>query len=139
MVELLYFGVREIARIHEKLLQINDSSELFFTDKQLHFIVMGLFGMGLLLVIYPLFTALSRRHVLVIAWIYVITVLVVFSFAIEIGQGFTGTGNMDLEDVISGLAGFMLLFLLFAAVRGLILFLWRLVFPQNIDDTSMIR
>ena len=88
---------------------------------------------------FTLFIALSRRHVLVIAWIYVITVLVVFSFAIEIGQGFTGTGNMDLEDVISGLAGFMLLFLLFAAVRGLILFLWRLVFPQNIDDTSMIR
>ena len=139
MVRFLYYMVSGISRIHDKLLQINDTSALFLTDKQLHFAVMGLVGMGLLLVIYPLFLLLSKKHVLTIAWIYVFTVMVVLSFAIEIGQGITDTGNMDLEDVISGLAGFMLLFLLFAAVRGLILFLWRLVFPQNIDDTSMIR
>ena len=102
--------VSGISRIHDKLLQINDTSALFLTDKQLHFAVMGLVGMGLLLVIYPLFLLLSKKHVLTIAWIYVFTVMVVLSFAIEIGQGITNTGNMDLEDVISGLAGFMLLF-----------------------------
>lgn len=126
MVNFLYFCVREIARIHEKLLQLNDSYELFLTDKQLHFAVMGLLGMGLLFVVYPLFLALSKKHVLVIAWIYVITILIVFSFAIEIGQGFTGTGNMDMDDVISGLAGFMLLFLIFAVIRGFFLLIKRL-------------
>lgn len=126
MVDFLYFCVRGIARIHERLLQLNDSYELFLTDKQLHFVVMGLLGMGLLFFIYPLFIALSRRHVLMIAWIYVFTVLVVFSFAIEIGQGFTGTGNMDLDDVISGLAGFMLLFLIFAVIRGVFLGIRRI-------------
>lgn len=131
MVRFLYFMVEGVARIHEKLLQINDSSALFLTDKQLHFVVMGLLGMGLLLVIYPLFLALSKHHVLTIAWIYVFTVMVMLSFAIEIGQGITGTGDMDLEDVISGLAGFMLLFLLFALLRMILIGIKNLLFPGD--------
>ena len=86
MVRFLYFMVEGVARIHNKILQINDSSALFLTDKQLHFAVMGLLGMGMLLLIYPLFLALSKNHVLTIAWIYVFTVMVMLSFAIEIGQ-----------------------------------------------------
>ena len=131
MVRFLYFMVEGVARIHDKLLQINDSSALFLTDKQLHFAVMGLLGMGLLLVIYPLFLLLSKRHVLTIAWIYVFTVMVMLSFAIEIGQGITDTGNMDLEDVISGLAGFMLLFIIFAILRMIFVGIRNLLFPEN--------
>ena len=131
MVRFLYYMVRGISRIHDKLLQINDTSALFLTDKQLHFVVMGLVGMGLLLVIYPLFLALSKKHVLTIAWIYVFTVMVVLSFAIEIGQGITNTGNMDLEDVISGLAGFMLLFFIFAVLRLIFLGIRSLFFPES--------
>lgn len=123
--------VRGIARVHDKLLQLNDSTALFLTDKQLHFIVMGLLGMGLLLVIYPLFIILSKRHVLTIAWIYVFTVMVMLSFAIEIGQGITGTGNMDLEDVISGLAGFMLLFCIFGILKIIVSGIWHFFFPEE--------
>ena len=131
MVRFLYFMVEGVARIHDKLLQINDSSALFLTDKQLHFAVMGLLGMGLLLVIYPLFLLLSKRHVLTIAWIYVFTVMVMLSFAIEIGQGITDTGNMDLEDVISGLAGFMLLLIIFAILRMIFVGIRNLLFPEK--------
>lgn len=131
MVRFSYFMVEGVARIHDKLLQINDSSALFLTDKQLHFAVMGLLGMGLLLVIYPLFLLLSKRHVLTIAWIYVFTVMVMLSFAIEIGQGITDTGNMDLEDVISGLAGFMLLFIIFAILRMIFVGIRNLLFPES--------
>lgn len=134
MVDFLYFCVREIARIHVKLLQLNDSYELFLTDKQLHFVVMGLLGMGLLFVVYPLFLALAKKHVLIIAWIYVITILIVVSFAIEIGQGYTGTGNMDLDDIISGLAGFMLLFVIFAVIRGFLLLIGGLFKKEPDDD-----
>ena len=129
MEKILLLLVRGIARTHERLLMMNDSYELSLSDKELHFAVMGLVGMGLLLVIYPLFLALSKRHVLAIAWLYVFTVLVVLSFAIEIGQWYSGSGTMDLEDVIYGLAGFMLLFFLFAAVRGVFLFIRNALFP----------
>ena len=131
MKQLLYKLVNGIARLHESILRLNDKSELFLTDKQLHFLVAGLAGMGLLLLIYPLFLALSKKHVLAIAWIYVFTVMVVLSFAIEIGQGITNTGNMDLEDVISGLAGFMLLFFIFAFLRMIFLGIRSLFFPEN--------
>lgn len=131
MVDLLYRMIYNVAQIHEELLRINDSSELFLSDKELHFVVMGLLGMGLLLVIYPLFLILSKHNVLTIAWIYVFTVMVVISFAIEIGQGFTGTGNMDMDDIISGLAGFMLMFFIFAAVRLVLMLIWRFIFPKD--------
>ena len=131
MVDLLYRMIYNVAQIHEELLRINDSSELFLSDKELHFVVMGLLGMGLLLVIYPLFLILSKHNVLTIAWIYVFTVMVVISFAIEIGQGFTGTGNMDMDDIISGLAGFMLMFFIFAAVRLVLMLICRFIFPRD--------
>ena len=127
MERLLYYFVRGIAKIHETILQMNDSGQLFLTDKQLHFIVMGAAGMALLLIVYPLFIMLSKKHVLIIAWIYVFTVLVMLSFAIEIGQGLSGTGNMEMRDVISGLAGFMLLFFVFAILRGIYLLLRRMI------------
>jgi glycopeptide antibiotics resistance protein len=97
---------------------------------------MGLLGMGLLFVVYPLFLALSKKHILIIAWIYVITILIVVSFAIEIGQGYTGTGNMDLDDIISGLAGFMLLFVIFAVIRGFLLLIGGLFKKEPDDDDS---
>ena len=127
MERLLYYFVRGIARIHDTILHLNDSGQLFLTDKQLHFVVMGAAGMALLLLVYPLFILLSKKHVLIIAWIYVFTVLVMLSFAIEIGQGLSGTGNMEMRDVISGLAGFMLLFFVFAILRGIYLLLSRLI------------
>lgn len=127
MARLLDLFVRGIARIHNTILALNDSGELFLTDKQLHFVVIGAFGMALLLMIYPLFILLSRKHVLVIAWLYVFTVLVMLSFAIEIGQGLSGTGNMEMRDVISGLAGFMCLFAVFALLRGIFLLINHLI------------
>ena len=130
MTELLYIFVRGITRLHESFLRINDSASLSLTDKQLHFAIVGLTGMALLFVIYPLFRLLSKNHVLVIAWIYVFTVMVVLTFAIEIGQGLGGSGTMDLRDVISGLSGFLFMFAVFAAVRGLWL-LWARLFKGS--------
>ena len=65
-----------------------------------------------------------------------ITILIVVSFAIEIGQGYTGTGNMDLDDIISGLAGFMLLFVIFAVIRGFLLLIGGLFKKEPDDDDS---
>ncbi|MBQ6635883.1 MAG: hypothetical protein IJH81_05915 [Lachnospiraceae bacterium] len=127
METLLYYFVRGVARIHDTILALNDSGELFLNDKQLHFVVMGAAGMAFLLLIYPLFILLSKRHVLIIAWLYVFTVLVMLSFAIEIGQGLSGTGNMEMRDIISGLAGFMFLFLIFAFLRLIYLLIRRLI------------
>lgn len=135
MADLLYYLVEKMALIHDAIMTWNDSYEAMLSDKQLHFIIIGVVGMALLLVIYPLFKALSKHHVLVIAWIYVFTVMVVVTFAIEIGQGITHTGNMEMEDIVSGLAGFMFLFIIFAALRAIVLGIVHLVKGlMGIDD-----
>ena len=98
-----------IARIHNYILSLNDAYEKNFTDKQLHFLVIGIIGMLILAVIYPLFKILSENHILAI------------TFAIEIGQKLSGTGTMDFADIVFGLAGFLLMFAIFAVIREIIL------------------
>lgn len=120
MKDFLYIIVEIIAQIHNKILSLNDSYENVMDDKQLHFVVIGILGMLILFIVYPLFKWLSKNHVLVIAWIYVFTVIIVITFAIEIGQKVTGTGNMEFADIASGLLGFMFMFIIFAGIRWLI-------------------
>ena len=120
MRELLYGCVGLITKIHEKIMQLNNAYEANFTDKELHFLVIGLLGLGMIFVIYPLFKLLAKHnHEMVIAWIYVFTVLVVITFAIEIGQKWTSTGNMEFADIMYGLVGFMVMFFAFCFVRGI--------------------
>lgn len=116
-----------IAKSHSYILSLNDAYEKNFTDKQLHFLVIGLIGLAMVLVIYPLFKALSQNHVLIIVFIYVFTLILVLTFAIEIGQWYSGSGTMDLDDVIFGVVGFLLMFVIFAVIREIILAIWRLI------------
>ena len=54
MSEYLSLLVELIAEAHDKILTLNDSYEWMLSDKQLHFVVMGLIGMAILLLVYPL-------------------------------------------------------------------------------------
>lgn len=120
MRDLIYTFILWIARVHDHVLSINDSGGWYFDDKQLHFIVMGLFGMLLIFIIYPIFKLLANTgHTMVIAWLYVFTLVLVLSFAIEIAQWYSGTGVMEREDISYGLAGFFVMFIIFAILRGL--------------------
>ena len=118
MVKFLYWCVEIIARIHTALMQLNNAYEVQFTDKELHFLVIGLLGMAMIFVIYPLFKFLAKHgHEMVIAWIYVFTVIVVITLAIEIGQKITGTGHMEFGDILYGIVGFLVMFFIFAFAR----------------------
>ena len=125
---LLYRIIHFLAQAHSRLLTLNDHYELYFSDKQLHFWVIGIIGMLAIFVIHPLFTLLAETdHILVISWIYVFTLILVLTFAIEIGQGWSGVGTMDFDDIVFGIGGFMMLFLIFAAVRWMIRGIFRIL------------
>ena len=97
----LYFVVEVIAKIHNRLMQLNNDYEYHFSDKELHFLVVGILGMVFIFLVYPVFKWLAKHnHVMVIAWIYVFTLIIVITFAIEIGQKVTNTGNMDFADIV---------------------------------------
>ena len=117
MKEVLYWLVQGISVFHDYIMKLNDSYEYAFSDKELHFIVIAIIGMLLLFVVYPLFKSLSKNHVMVIAWIYVFTVMIVLTFAIEIGQKITNTGNMEFADIMFGLVGFLAAFFIFSIFR----------------------
>lgn len=120
MKEMLYKIVGLIAKIHNYILSLNDAFEYNFSDKELHFLVIGALGLGLIFVVYPVFKWLARRnHVMTIAWIYVFTLIVVITFAIEIGQKITHTGQMEFADIMFGVVGFLAMFLVFAVLRGI--------------------
>ena len=120
MRELIYNFITWVSRVHDSILSINDTGGYYLDDKQLHFVVIGALGMGLIFVIYPIFKWLANHgHTMVVTWIYVFTVILVLSFAIEIGQWYSGTGTMDSEDIAYGLSGFLVMFLIFAIVRGI--------------------
>lgn len=116
--------VEWIAVIHDYIMHLNDAFEYNLSDKTLHFIIIGALGLAMLAVVYPVFKLLNRKnHMLAISWIYVFTLELVITFAIEIGQKVTGTGNMEFGDVVAGMAGFF-------AVTGVIVilrFLWWVI------------
>lgn len=77
LTKLLYFFIRIITQIHNKILTLND-------------------------------------QYLTLTWIYVFTLIIVITFAIEIGQGITHTGTMDFDDILAGIAGFLLMYIVLA-------------------------
>jgi len=120
MEEFLYFVVECIAKVHHYILSLNDAYEYDFTDKELHFLVIGALGMLMIFVVYPVFKWLARHnHIMVVSWIYVFTLIIVITFAIEIGQRATHTGTMDFYDIMFGVVGFLCMFAIFAIVRGI--------------------
>ena len=120
MKEFLYKIVGWIADIHTYLLGLNDAYEYSFSDKQLHFLVIGVLGIAMIFVVHPIFKWLVKHnHVMVISWLYVFTVILVITFAIEIGQKVTGTGAMEFADIVFGVVGFLAMFLIFALIRGI--------------------
>ena len=112
--DILYMLVEQIAVIHDHILDLNNSFELALSDKQLHFIVIGLLGMAIFLVVNPVFKALARHGKLgTVSWIYTTTLIIVITFSIEIGQKITNTGKMDFADIVFGVLGFFFLHLIY--------------------------
>ena len=135
MKELLYWIVEWIAKIHSHILRLNDAYEYNVTDTELPFLVIGMMGMGFIFVVYPVFKWLAKHdHVMVIAWIYVLTLIIVITFAIEIGQKVTGTGNMEFADIVMGVFGFIVMFLVFSVVRGIYKLIRNLIRGDRKDE-----
>ena len=135
MQTILYNFVMLITRVHNYLLTLNNQFENSFTDKELHFLIVGAFGLGLVFVLHPIFLWLAKHdHTMIISFLYVFTVVLVLTFAIEIGQGYYGTGAMEFDDVVYGVAGFLSFFLVFAVIRGFIHLVMHFIRSEEEED-----
>ncbi len=105
MKDLLYQLVDGIAWVHGSVLTLNDRVETNFSDKTLHFLVIGALGLSIYGATQFVFSRLAKSNVAIISWIYTLTVVVFITFAIEIGQYVTQTGSMEFMDIVRGLEG----------------------------------
>ena len=124
---IVYEGTMVVAQIHESLMHLNDNFELYFGDKDMHFIVMAVLGMILFFMVHFVFKRLAKWSITAISFIYVFTVMTVLGLAIEIGQKITGTGDMDFRDVVAGLYGVLAFFAVYTVYRLIVLLVRHLM------------
>ena len=124
---ILYEATMVVAQMHESLMHLNDNFELYFGDKDMHFIVMAVLGMILFFMVHFVFKRLAKWSITAISFIYVFTVMTVLGFAIEIGQKITGTGDMDFRDVVAGLYGVLAFFAVYTVYRLIVLLVRHLM------------
>ena len=117
------WSIQQVTRIHNLILRLNDHFEIYFSDKELHLVVMGVLGMVLFFLVFFLFKWVEKHFThstTILAFIFTFTNMVVLSFAIEIGQRITQTGVMEFMDIIYGLWGFIFLFAFYLAVLAIV-------------------
>ena len=116
-----------IAGIHDRLLEYSNVLPSPLTDKDLHFLVIGAFGLAVFIFSFFLFRLLSRLNRYgMMAWLFSLAVVLFVAFAIEVGQHLTKTGNLELGDIAYGVMGFLYasagaaaLYLIFCLLRWL--------------------
>ena len=108
-----------INSIHDIIMEMSNSAGFNFTDKDLHLWVFGIIGIISFGFIHTLFKFLSKYSITAISFVYTITVMVVLVFAIEIQQKITGRGQMEFDDAVIGLWGFLLFFAVFLVLKAI--------------------
>lgn len=117
MTRVLKFLVVIINRIHDLIVKSAHGLGWGLTDKQLHFWLLGIIGIIVFIVSDAVFRRLARWSISAITFIYTFTILVVLVLVIEIEQKLTQAGNMEFEDVVAGLGGFLAFLLLYILFR----------------------
>jgi hypothetical protein len=102
-----------------------------FSDKQLHFIIIGIIGAIIFAGTQMLFKWLAKRSITAISFIYTFTVLVVLVFGIEIEQKITGRGNMEFNDILAGIYGFLYIFSFYLVIRLIIYICKRYILVEK--------
>ena len=126
MGKLMLEIVTLIARVHDRILAFNAALGMGLTDKQLHFLSTGLLGIVLFaLLFFPVRALVRRGRTAALVWLCALLDVLVFSFAVEIGQYETRTGVLEVADIAYGLLGFLAFSALWALIRWLVLLMRR--------------
>ena len=113
--------------LHTQLADLFKLSAYEFTDKQLHFIILGLFFLVLFIFVEAIFKRLAKLSVSIISFIYVFTVGTVVALAIEVGQYQSGSGQMDFKDVTWGLYGLVIFIVVYALIRAMVVWVYHVL------------
>jgi len=119
MKEIILILAEIINTMHDIILNLMEFAGLDLTDKDLHLWIMGMIGICIFGGTHLFFKYLSKYGITAISFVYTFTVMVVIVFAIEIQQQITGRGNMEFDDAVIGLWGFLLFFAAFLLIKAI--------------------
>lgn len=117
MVKIIKLLMEFMNNLHDEIIHMVPDTGYNFTDKQLHFIIIGIIGILIFLATQVIFKKLAKHSITAISFIYTFTVLLVIVFGIEIEQKITKRGNMEFGDILAGINGFMYFFIAYLIVR----------------------
>ncbi|MCR6514807.1 MAG: hypothetical protein ACRDCB_02890 [Clostridium sp.] len=120
MVEIIKDLVNIMNSIHDKTIHYLSSMGYNFTDKELHFIFIGVIGIFIFAFAQVLFRVLAKYSITAVSFIYTFTILIFITVSIEIQQKLTGAGNMEFGDVFWGLYGFIFVFVIYLIIKLII-------------------
>lgn len=109
MVTIIKIIVSIVNYIHDFLNHVLGLWMPGLTDKDLHFLIIGIIGLVIFVITDYIFKKLAKYNITIISVIYTFTVLIVIVFSIEIEQKITKRGSMEFSDIISGLWGAIVL------------------------------
>ncbi|MGI8385426.1 hypothetical protein [Robertmurraya sp. P23] len=119
MKEFILFLANIVNYIHDLIMDLAQNAGLNFTDKDLHLWVFGVIGLLSFIFVHIVFKALASYSITAISFIYTFTIMLVLVFAIEIQQKITGRGQMEFDDAVISLWGFLLFFAAFLLFKGI--------------------
>lgn len=120
MVGVIKVLMKAVNDIHDVIIEQAHGVGYNFSDKQLHFILIGIVGMLIFVVTQSVFRWLSKYSITAISFIYTFTVLLVIVFGIEIEQKVTKRGKMEFGDVVAGIDGFFYIFIIYLIIKVII-------------------
>ncbi|HWQ80081.1 MAG TPA: hypothetical protein VN381_14730 [Anaerovoracaceae bacterium] len=103
--------------LHDLVLAVSKALGLGLSDKDLHFWMVGALGLVVFIVSDWAIRLLARWSLSAISFIYTLTILTVFVFAVEIEQAITGKGSMEFEDITMGLYGFLVFIAIYLLLK----------------------
>ena len=128
--EIILMLTELLNNIHDFInVYANNYLNLELDDKDLHFWIMGIIGIFVFLIVLILSNFIIKLPfgITILSFLYTFTFMIVLVFAIEIQQAITNRGNMEFQDAIVGLWGYIAFFIGFAILSFVFLLAKRYV------------
>lgn len=138
MIEAIKELVQLMNSVHDSLIKIFALLGFGFDDKQMHFLVIGVIGIVLFFITNAVFKFLAKYSITTISFIYTFTVMLVLVFGIEIEQKITHRGNLEFEDIIAGLWGFIEFFGIYVLIKLIVMGIKHLLHLTKEDNKEEI-
>ncbi len=119
--------VNFINDLHDNIWGYSRQLGLPFTDKDLHFWVIGLLGVIFFVFTDTIFKWLAKINISLISFFFTSAIISILVLILEVEQKLTGRGGMELWDILAGLLGFLVLLSIYQFCRLLLKSLLNLI------------